>query len=147
MNEQKTLYYKQYGFPKSFSTAHAIINLIENIESAIDNKQFLCTKAFDIADHNTLLLKIQQNGIRGIPHQWFKSYLENRKQFVSIIDAESEIGSVIYGVLQDSVLGPLLCLIYINDHHYAIKASYPLHFADDIYLLNIQSSIKQIKNP
>ena len=45
---------------------------------------------------------------------------------------------------QGSVLGPLLFLIYINDLHYAIKASCLLHFADDTCLLNIQSSIKQI---
>ena len=45
---------------------------------------------------------------------------------------------------QDSVLGSLLFSIYINDHHYAIKASCSLHFADDTCLLNIQGSIKKI---
>ena len=45
---------------------------------------------------------------------------------------------------QDSVLGSLLFSIYINDHHYAIKASCSLHFADDNCLLNIQGSIKKI---
>ena len=38
LNEQKILYCKQYGFHKGFSTAHAIISLIDNIESAIDNR-------------------------------------------------------------------------------------------------------------
>ena len=38
LNEQKIIYCKQYGFCKGFSTAHAIINLIDNIESAIDNE-------------------------------------------------------------------------------------------------------------
>ena len=73
-----------------------------------------------------------------------KSYLENRKQFVSVHGAESELDSVNYDVTQGSVLGPLPFLIYINDLHYAIKASCPLHFAYDTCLLNIQSSIKPI---
>ena len=65
LNEQKVLYCKQYGFRKSFSTAHAIINLIDNIESAIDNIKFVygafidLQKALDTVDQNILLEKIQ----------------------------------------------------------------------------------------
>ena len=42
LNEQKIVYCKEYGFRNDFSTYHAIINLIDNVESAIDNKQFVC---------------------------------------------------------------------------------------------------------
>ena len=90
------------------------------------------------------LPKVQHYDIRGIAHHWFRSYLENRKQFVSVSGAESELTSVNHHVPQGSVLGPLLFLIYINHLHYAIKGSCPLHFADDTCLLNIQSSIKEI---
>ena len=38
LNEQNIIYCKQYGFCKGFSAAHAIINLTDNMESAIDNK-------------------------------------------------------------------------------------------------------------
>ena len=127
-----------------------MINITDNIGSPIDNKQFVCVvfidlqKAFDTVDHNILIGKIPHYGIQGIAHQWFKSYLENRKQFVSISDVESELASVDYGEPQGPALGPLLFSIYIKNLQYAIKASCPLHFADDTCLLNIQSSIKQI---
>ena len=150
LNEQKIIYCKQCGFCKGFSTAHAIINLIDNIESAIDNKQFICgvfidlQKAFDRDDHKILLEKLQHYGIRGTAHQLFKYYLENRQQFISVSRLESELASVNYGVPQGSVLGPLPFSIYIDDLHYAIKASGPLYFAGDTSLLDIQSFIKQI---
>ena len=35
LNIQKIIYCKQYGFRKCFSNAHAITNLIDNIESAL----------------------------------------------------------------------------------------------------------------
>ena len=90
-------------------------------------------KAFDKVDHNILLEKKFNTMVSRIAHQWFKSYLENRKQFVSISGVESELASVDYGVPQGPALGPLLFSIYINDLQYAIKASCPLHFADDTF--------------
>ena len=40
-NEQKVLYKKQFGFQKHFSSLHAVISLIENIEKAIDRCSFV----------------------------------------------------------------------------------------------------------
>ena len=54
------LYKKQFGFQNNFSTTHAVITLIENIEKAIDNKMFVfgvfvdLQKAFNTVDHDIL---------------------------------------------------------------------------------------------
>ena len=91
-----------------------------------------------------MLHKLSHYGIRDIANCWFSSYLSNRKQFVTINGFDSDIQSLQYGVPQESVLGPLLFLIYINDLHNAIKVSQSFHFADDTCQLNIQSTISKI---
>ena len=150
LTEQKILYLKQFGFRKSFSTAHAIINLIDSIENAFDKNKFVCgvfidlKKAFDTVDHEILLKKLWHYGIGGIANDWFKSYLTNRMQYASIDGILFDLLKVSFGVPQGSVLGHLLFLLYINNLYNSITFSSPFHFADDTGLLNIQDSIRAI---
>ena len=54
------------------------------IQLALDIDQFTCgvfidlQKVFNTVDHKTPLSKMNHNGIRGIPYEWFKSSLTNR---------------------------------------------------------------------
>ena len=57
-------------------------------------------KAFGTVEHDILLAKLEHYGIRGLANEWFRSYLSNRKQYVSINGHESSLASVLYGVLQ-----------------------------------------------
>ena len=89
-------------------------------------------KAFDTVDHSILCKKLELMGIGCV--QWFKSYLNNRKQIVSVNNASSNSGIVTCGVPQGSILGPLLFLCYINDMPLSVKCKLFL-YADDSTLL------------
>ena len=84
-------------------------------------------------------------GIRGISNVWFRSYLSDRPQFVSINGFKSDYKTIKYAFPQGSVLGLLLFLIFKNYLNTAIKHSETFHFAADTYLLNIKDSLKKIK--
>lgn len=97
MNDQ------QFGFRTNRSTSMALTKLVEEISNAVDNKQFIVSvfidlmKAFNTIDHRILTMKLERYGIRGTAHNWIQSYMEERFQFVSITNVNSNLTMVTYG--------------------------------------------------
>jgi hypothetical protein len=87
-------------------------------------------KAFDVCSHRILLKKLPKYGINGLTLEWFTSYLKDRQQKVNVNGAVSSANTFNISVIQGSILGPILFLIYINDLYTSSKL-FKVMFADD----------------
>ena len=95
--------------------------------------------SFDIINHDILLNKIDFIEIRGIARNWFSSYLANRQQTATKNGITSSHTDINCGVLQGSILGPLLFLWYVNDFHLSLLIFFIfIDFLRLIYFANIE---------
>ena len=90
------------------------------------------SKAFDFIDHGLLLAKLSGYGFDDISLQWFTDYLSCHQQCMVLDHTFSDWATVVRGVPQRSVLGPLLFSIYMNDLPGTMNFSQIALFADDI---------------
>ena len=89
-------------------------------------------KAFDKVPHHRLIHKIERYGILGNTLGWIKSFLSDRTQCLVTNNIKSDYAAVTCGILQDSVLGPILFVIYIDDLPEVVNNnSFVYRFADD----------------
>ena len=130
-----------FGLRSKHSTKHALLSLIETIKKYLDGGEIVCgvfidlQKAFDTMDNEILLEKLKHYGIGSKQNNWFRSFLTNRKQKVSMEGFFSQSKIVKRGVPQGSTLRPLIFFIYLNDLANVLEKPIVHHFADDTNIL------------
>ena len=143
LNTHSLLSPNQSAYRPSHSTETALIRVTNDILTALDKGDVTIltlldlSAAFDTIDH-TLLFDILEHtyGITDTALSWFKSYLTNRTQSVTVENFKSSSSPLSFGVPQGSVLGPILFIMYTQPLHTLIQ-SHSISdqaFADDTQL-------------
>ena len=138
--ENDLIYVRQSGFRSKHSTETALIRIIDDLLFNLDNDRVSgmvlvdYRKAFDMIDHSLLLKKLEVYGLSRDSLQWFTSYLKDKRQFVKLGDKQSSVAIVRHGILQGSILSPLLFIVFINDLPLYVTSSRIDLYANDITL-------------
>ena len=128
----------QHGFLHRKSTTSALLTYANDLSSAldsgmcVDSAYFDFSKAFDKVRHDYLIHKLKKYGLTGCLMKWIIDYLSHRTQVVKIKGSISSERRVTSGVIQGSVLGPLLFTVFLDDVDNCVKYSSLLKYADDI---------------
>ena len=100
---------------------------------------------FDTVDHDILLMKLESLGLSSDANRWFRSYTSDRQQLVDVSGTFSSQANISCGVSQESVLEPLLFLIYVNDMSAEVKHKLLL-YADDATILVSGTNIESVQS-
>ena len=145
----------QSAYRKYSSTETVLLLTLDNIFHSIDQGMSTVlvsldlSAAFETIDHSIFLNRLPSSfGIHGTALSWFHSYLSNRTQFVQIGNSLSSISSCPVGVLQGSVLGPMLFSLYTSPIAH-MASSFGLlqqQYADDTQIYVAVSRLNQAIN-
>lgn len=130
----------QFGFVPKKSTQDLLELLTNKINKALSDKKVVVaisldlTKAFDLIDYKQMINKLKKIGIGGKLLQLFISYFTDRTLNVSIGETISSSITQLYGLIQGSILSPLLFNIFVNDFAKLNFNGEVLQYADDTIL-------------
>ena len=144
LQDNNCLIPSQHGFIPGRSCTTNLIEYLNVVTEAVDDglsyDVILCDfqKAFDKVPFDGMIAKAKAHGICGELINWITDWTKDRRQRVVLNGAESSWECVLSSVVQGSVLGPILFLIYINCIDIAIQAgdmeTFVSKYADDTKL-------------
>ena len=126
----------QHGFRPGRSTESAMLDAVSYLMDGLDKGLVGClttadtSKAFDSVQHPRLLEKL---GWYSIDTHWFEDWLSDRRQ---VVRGGATVRPLTHGVIQGSLLGPILFLIYTNDLTSYLDSKVVM-YADDVQFLHL----------
>ena len=138
------------AYRKSYGTQHVLIRMIEEWRVKLDNDYIVgailmdLSKAFDCIPHDLLIAKLHAYGFNENALVLIYSHLKRRKQSVRINNTYSSFQTILSGVPQGSVLGPILFNFYINDLFLFIKEATLHNYADDNTLAYFSKTLSNL---
>ena len=135
------------AFRPGFGCQTALFKIVEDWKRALDDNKYIAaismdlSKAFDCLPHNFLLLKLEAYGLTKQSLNLLNNYLEEREQRVKVGGTYSEWSQLLKGVPRDSMLGPVLFNVCINDIFLFVKDSTIYNYADDNTVSNCDNDI------
>lgn len=147
LNSNNILCNFQSGFRKGHSTTTATLKVINDISTALDNKQHCAalfvdlSKAFDSVNHILLKKRLINIGLSKNAVGLIFNYLSDRSQCTKSDGMCSKILPLAKGVPQGSVLGPLLFTIYVNNVGQELIDTKYHFYADDMVIYSFAKTL------
>ena len=142
----------QHAYRRSHSTITCLYESVNYLYKMIDNKRWTAiasldlSKAFDSISHTLLLKKLLKLGLSRSSIDWISSYLTSRTQVTKFKNFTSGKETILSGVPQGSILGPLLFLCFTNDLFEEFQEDCKIiSYADDTQIIVNAKKIEQLK--
>ena len=136
----------------NFGCDTAILSLTEQFKEELDNHKVISlvsmdlSKAFDTLPHDLIVQKLEDYGGDSKVINLVTNYLSDRHQRVRLSGQHSSMKTIMKGVFQGSILGPILFNIFMNDLSYAIDECTLFTYADDTQLFKSAEDIDQVEH-